>query len=628
MIGAPSISPAPDGLSYRPLIVGFMDGMRPEPRITVSEWADQYRKLSSVSSAEPGPWRTSRTPYLKEIQDNLSSLSIVQKIILKKGAQLGLTESSFNWLGYIIDISPAPTLLVQPTDQMVKRASKMRFDPMVEATPRLAEKIGPAKAKDSGNTITQKDFPGGTVVLTGANSPVGLRSMPAKNIILDEVDAYPVDLDGEGSPLDLAEARTRTFAKKKIFVISTPTTELKSIITKEFNDTDKRYFFVPCPHCGAEQHLYWERMRWEKGKPETARYCCEHCDELIEERFKTQMLAAGQWRATNPDKIDPTVVGYHINSLYSPYGWYSWANAVKDYEAALKDVNKMKTFTNTVLGLEYVEDGDAPAWENLWNRREDYKLNQPKKEIAFLTAGVDVQKDRLEVEVVGWQYGKITQSIDYRVLLGKTEEAEVWNKLRALLAEQWQREDGVMMPIRAMAIDSGYNTSHVYNFCRTQDPSRVIAVKGQESQAIMLAAPRQVDVTHSGKKIGVTKVWNIGVSMIKSELYGWLKLNKNEDGSIPDGFCYFPQYDPHYFKGLTAEVVEFTLIRGFRKYQWVKKYERNEPLDCRVYARAAASLVGVDRFQKEHWDEIAGSYGQGDEERPDKERKRSSFWDR
>lgn len=626
MLNAPEIVVAPE--INRGLITGFTDGLRPEPRLTVSEWADRFRFLSSTSSSEAGPWRTSRTPYLREIQDDLSSSSIVQEIVLKKGAQLGLTESSFNWIGYIIDISPAPTLLVQPTDQMVKRASKMRFDPMIEATPRLREKISPARSRDSGNTQTQKDFPGGTVVLTGANSPVGLRSMPAKNVILDEVDAYPTDLDGEGSPINLAKARTRTFPRKKIFIISTPTIESKSIITKEFNDTDKRYYFVPCPHCGAEQHLYWERVKWEPGKPETTRYMCEHCNEPIEERFKTQMLAKGTWRPTNPDAIDPKRKGYHINSLYSPYGWYSWADAVKEYEIALKDINKMKGFVNTVLGLEFVEDGDAPEWENLWNRRESYQLNKPQKDIAFLTAGVDVQKDRIEVEVVGWKYGKISQSIDYRVLIGKTEEPEVWEKLRAMLAEQWEREDGVLMPIRMMAIDSGYNTSHVYEFCRKQDPSRVIAVKGQEKQAIMIAAPKSVDVTRSGKKVGQTKVWNIGVSMIKSEVYAWLKLNKNEDGTVPDGYCHFPQYDQHYFKGLTAEVVEFKLVRGFRKYEWVKKYERNEPLDCRVYARAAACAFGMDRFNKENWDDIGGNYVHRPNEKPNDKKKRESFWDR
>jgi phage terminase large subunit GpA-like protein len=617
---------APDALQDFTPAVGFFDGLRPEPRLTVSEWADLHRRLSSTASSAPGKWRTSRTPYLKEIMDCFSSFSTIQEVILKKGAQLGLTEAGFNWMGYIIDVSPAPTLLVMPTDAMVKKNSKTRFDPMIQATPRLSEKIKSSRERDAGNTINQKDFPGGTAVLVGANSPVGLRSMPAQNVMLDEVDAYPLDVDGEGNPIDLAKARTRTFPRRKIFVISTPTIDGKSTITKEFANTDQRYFFVACPHCAATQNLVWERMRWEEGKPETAKYCCIHCDELIEERHKSTMLASGEWVPTNPEKISKTRRGYHINSLYSPLGWYSWADAAKDYEEALKDVTKMKAFINTVLGLEYKEDSEAPDWKLIYERRENYKLDRPRKEVAFLTAGVDVQRDRIEVEVVGWINGKRSQSITYRVLMGKTEEAAVWQALGAMLNEQWEREDGTLMPIRVMAIDTGYNTSYVHEFCRKHEPTRVVAIKGSDKQAIMVSAPRAVDVTRSGKKIGQAKQWNVGVSMIKTELYAWLRLLKETDGSYPDGYCHFPQYDENYFRGITAEAVEYKIDKkGFRKYEWVKKYDRNEPLDCRVYARAAAAIFGMDRLSPQGWAEIAGSYMEKREEKQTA-KKKSSFW--
>jgi phage terminase large subunit GpA-like protein len=608
------------------LLIGFLYGMKPEPRLTVSEWADLHRYLSSTSSSEPGRWRTSRTPYLRKIQDYLSSASIVQEIILMKGAQLGLTEAGFNWIGYIIDIAPAPTLMVQPTDAMVKRASKMRFDPMIEATPRLRDKIKTARSRDSGNTMTQKDFPGGAVVLTGANSPVGLRSMPAKNVFMDEVDAYPNDLDGEGSPIALAKARTRTFPKKKIFVVSTPTIKGKSIIEKEFDTTDKQYYFVPCPHCGGEQTLIWDQMRWEPGKPDTVRYQCIHCNEMIEERYKTVMLEKGDWRATAPENINPIRVGFHINSLYSPYGWYSWADAVKDYETGEKDINEKKTFTNTVLGLTWQDEGEAPPWENIYNRRESYPTNTVNKDVCFLTAGVDIQKDRIELEIVGWCRGKRSYSIDYRVLLGKTEEQEVWEKLWKTLSETFMREDGCILPIQMTCIDHGYNSTYVYEFCKKHDNGRIVPVKGQERQSILVAPPRSVNYTHTGKKIGRVKLWNIGVSMMKQELYGWLRLEKAEDGTPPDGYCHFPQYAQHYFRGLTAEQLEFKIVKGFRKYEWVKKYERNEPLDCRNYARAAACIVGMDRFTPESWDEISGSFSQNQQEKKEKPKKKDSFW--
>lgn len=608
-------------------IKGFLDGLKPEPRITVSEWADKHRYLSPVAAAEPGLWRTSRTPYLKQIMDDLSAYSPVQEVVVMKGAQLGFTEAGNNWIGYIIDSAPAPTLMVQPTDEMVKRNSKMRIDTMVEATPRLREKIAPARSRDSNNTVNSKSFPGGILVMSGANSASGLRSMPAKNLMLDETDAYPLDLDGEGSPIDLAEARTRTFARRKIYKVSTPTLHGQSVIEAAFLKTCQQYFFVPCPDCGHMQPLHWSNLKWDKGKPETARYFCEECGVGIEERHKTRMLAQGEWVATSPENVNQSVKGYHINSLYSPNGWYSWSQAAKDWEDAQGDTPKLKTFINTVLGETWKEEGEAPAWENLYNRRSAYSLNKPSNEVAFLTAGVDIQKDRIELEIVGWCNGKHSYSIDYRVLLGDTSSTAVWDDLAKVVDEQFEREDGAIMPLRLMAVDTGYNTSEVYTFCRRFDQNRVIPIKGQDSLGLIVSAPRAVDTNRRGKKINKTKVWNVGTSVIKSELYGWLRQEIKEDGTVPKGYCYFPQYDQRYFKGLTAEELQFRLVKGFRKYEWIKKYERNEPLDCRVYARAAASVVGMDRMNDEQFAKILSEYQRKPVE-SQKEKRKSSFWNR
>jgi phage terminase large subunit GpA-like protein len=610
------------------LVKGFYDGLRPIARLTVSDWSDQYRYLSPNASAEPGLFRTSRTPYLKEIMDRLSSNDITQEVVVMKGAQLGFTEAGNNWVGYIIDISPAPTLMVMPTDDTVKRNSKIRIDPMIEATPRLREKISPSRSRDSGNTTKQKDFPGGVLVLTGANSAVGLRSMPVKYLFLDEVDGYPLDLEGEGSPIDLARARTRTFARKKIFIVSTPTIEGQSVVEKEFSLTDQRKFHVPCPHCGGMQELVWDNLTWEQGKPDTARYICVHCEEAIEERHKTAMLAGGVWIADAPDNTNSNKVGYHINSLYSPFGWYSWAQAASDYEDAENDENKLRTFTNTVLGETWKEKGDAPDWENIFNRRETYTTNTVPLEVGFITAGVDIQKDRIELEIVGWCRGKRTYSLDYRVIVGDTEKPEVWAQLSQVVNETWEREDKAVLPLRLMAIDTGYNTQFVYEFCRKFDPTRVMPVKGQDAQAVMIASPRTVDVNWKGRKSGTIQLWNIGVSLIKSETYGYLRLNRNEDGSIPNGYCHFPQYNPDYFKGITAEQLTFKVVRGYKRYQWEKKYERNEPLDCRVYARAAAAVVGVDRFEEKHWQLMEGTYGKAPRKDEKPKKRKSDFWNR
>lgn len=585
------------------LIKGLLDGLAPVKKLLVSEWADKYRILTSESSAAPGKWRTSRTPYLKEIMDDMSPNSPITDLNVMKGVQLGFTEGGLNVVGCFIDLSPCPIMYVMPTLDMAKAISESRIDAMVENSESLSRKIRPARERDSSNTKLKKQYPGGILVLAGANSAASLRSRPVKVLVLDEVDGYPVNVDNEGSPISLAVKRTSTFGtQRKIYKLSTPTVTGKSVIEAEFENSDQRYYFVPCPHCGAIQHLKWTQMRWEKGQPETAKYECEHCNELIEERYKTRMLADGKWIPTKPENIKPTKKGYHINSLYSPLGWLSWADIVDDYEKALKDVNLMQVFVNTILGETWKEMGEAPEWEHIFNRRENYKHNVVPNDVVLLTAGVDVQGNRLELEIVGWCQGKRSYSIDYRQIHGNTTDVETWKQLLAIKNETFVREDGQGMQIRLMAVDSGFNTQSVYNFCREFGGTQIIPIKGKDKQPIIAQTPTQVDTMKNGKKVGSVKLWSVGVGIVKSELYGWLRLQKNDDGVAPDGYCHFPEYGPNYFKGLVAEQLQFRVVKGFRVYEWVKHFERNEPLDCRVYARAAAYIVGIDRWRPERWE--------------------------
>lgn len=607
------------------LMAALCEGIRPDERLTVSQWADKYRYLSPEASAEPGLWRTSRVPYMREIMDKLSSNDPTEEVVLMKGAQVAATECGFNWVAYTIDISPGPMLMVQPTDEMCRRNSKIRFDPMVASTYRLRDKIKPKRSRDSGNTLLQKEFQGGVIVMTGANSAVGLRSMPVKYLFLDEIDGYPEDLDKEGNPIQLAMARTRTFARKKIYKCSTPTVEGSSAIAREFEDTDQRYYHVPCPHCGVYQRLIWAQIKWELENPETAYYECTECGGRIEEYHKTKMLESGQWEPSDPEKSRTKVAGYHLSSLYSPLGWYSWSQAVTDFLKAKANPNDLKVFVNTVLGETWKEKGEAPPWEGLYDRREKYAFNSPGKDVAFITAGVDVQADRIELEIVGWCKDKISYSLDYRILTGDTSNVTVWNKLAEVVDEQWMREDGISLPLKMMAVDTGYNTTMVYEFCRRFDTTRVIAVKGQDKQPTIVTTPKFVDVSPKGKKIGKMRLYHIGVSLLKSELYGWLRQRIGEDGSVPPGYCHFPEYGYEFFKGITAEQLEFKIEKGYRRYQWVKKYPRNEPLDARNYARAAATVLGMDRYTDEHWKMmLSGPVTK----RPDtgKKRKQSNFW--
>jgi phage terminase large subunit GpA-like protein len=300
------------------IISGFLQGIKPDPIISVSQWAEDHRELPP-GSAEPGKFRVDRTPYMREIMDHLSVTDQCQKVVFKKSSQVGATETGNNWLGYVIDVAPSPMLYIMPTDAMVKSTSKKRIQPMIETTPRLQQKIKPNKSRDSGNTIQEKFFQGGSVSMVGANSPVGLASAAIRYVYLDEVDRYPMDVQGEGSAITLAETRTISYgARKKIFITSTPTRKGQSAIDNEFDKTGQRHYFVPCPHCGGAQALRFEQLRYEPGKWDQTKYECEHCKELILERHKPQMFAAGKWMPLFPQKEDGITYGYFINALYSP----------------------------------------------------------------------------------------------------------------------------------------------------------------------------------------------------------------------------------------------------------------------------------------------------------------------
>ncbi len=600
-------------------------GVIPDPNLTISQWADEYRTLSPKAAAEPGRWRTERTPYLREIMDALSPHTSTQRIIFMKGAQIGGTEAGNNWIGYVIHLSPAPMMAVSPTTELAKRNSKQRIDPLIEDCAALKERVKPARSRDSGNTVLSKDFPGGVLVMTGANSAVGLRSMPARYLFMDEVDGYPGDIEGEGDPIVLAERRSATFqTRRKIFLVSTPTLKGLSRINREFEQTDQRYYQVPCPHCQHFQALRFGQLRWEEGCPVDVAYQCESCDELIAEHHKTDLLANGKWVATNDNPQQRHTVGYHLSSLYSPIGWFSWSDAANLYEQAKAHPELMKSFVNTVLGEPYEEEHDAPDWEVLYQRREAYPQGIVPIGGLFLTAGVDIQKDRIECEVTAWSRDKQSFSVHYAVLAGDTARSEVWRQLALLLQKDWPHASGHTLPIRVMAVDSGYATQDVYAWvkqhpqaiwggggARANQPRTVVAVKGSDRDTALILSASKTEL--SGKRRGL-RVWNVSSSVAKVELYRWLKLEGQIDDDnvmhYPSGYCHFPPYEPEYFKQLTAEKRIIRIHRGYPKAVWEKDpTRRNEALDCRVYARAAASIYGLDRFNEHHWQQFLDALG-------------------
>ena len=586
--------------------------LRPDPRLSVSEWADAHRFLSQTASGEPGPWRTSRTPYLKEIMDCLSPTSPVEKVIFMKGAQIGGTEAGNNWIGYVIHHAPGPMLAVQPTVDMAKRWSKQRIAALIDSTPVLRERVKEARARDSGNTVQSKEFAGGILVMTGANSAVGLRSMPVRYLFLDEVDAYEFDVDGEGDPVGLASQRTITFANRKIFLVSTPTIQGFSRIELEYEASDQRRWWVPCPHCEGFQVLEEKQLQWEKDKPETAVYLCTHCQNPIPSHRKAWMNARGEWRAEASG--DGKTAGFHLSGLNSP--WLSWPQIAERKHAA-KDDAAMKVYVNTIEARTWTESGEAPEWQRLYDRREDYRIGSIPEGGLFLTAGVDVQKDRLELEIVAWGRDRESWSVDYRVLQGDPVRPEVWKQLDNLLATSFTTHHKTELPILKLAIDTGYATQEVYDWVRKQQPDRVLAIKGTDRLGAILGTPSHLDVTTRGKrKRRGLLVWPVGSSFGKSELYGCLRKEKPTDEQLesgehhPAGYCHFPKYGEEYFKQLTAErLVTVKDKRGFPHREWRKLRERNEALDCRIYARAAAAAVGIDRFSESTWAKLEKALG-------------------
>jgi phage terminase large subunit GpA-like protein len=571
----------------------------------VSEWADEHRYLSQRASAEPGRWRTDRTPYLREIMDALSPSSPIERVVFQKGAQIGGTEAGNNWLGYIISRAPGPVMAVSPTVELAKRASRQRIDPLIEESPALRDLVQPARARDSGNTVLSKEFPGGVLVMTGANSAVGLRSMPVRYLFLDEVDAYPPDADGEGDPISLATKRTATFARRKILMVSTPTVTGLSRIEAAFAESDQRYYYVPCPECREPQVLKWAQVKWSEigVGPEAAKYACAHCGSLLDNAAKAWMLPRGEWRATADG--DGRTAGFHLSALYSPPGWFSWADAAQEFVQAGRNPNRLKVVVNTILGETFAESGEAPDWQRLYERREDYPLGTVPAGGLYLTVGADVQKDRLEVEIVAWGRRRESWSVDHRILFGDPAQPDVWAQLDRVLAETFPHVGGGRLSIGKLAIDTGgHHTQAVYEWTSRQAADRVLAVKGVHGTSVALGSPTLVDVNARGRRLARGgRLWPVGVSILKGQLYGWLAQDPPEPGEpAPEGYCHFPEYPPEYFKQLTAErLVRRRTKSGFVKLEWELTRERNEALDLRVYAMAAALAARLDRWSETDW---------------------------
>jgi len=473
-------------------------------------------------------------------------------------------------------------LVVQPTLEMAQTFSKDRLAPMLRDTPVLKGKVKDPRARDSGNTTLKKNFAGGHITMCGANSPSSLASRPIRVVLCDEVDRFPPSAGSEGDPIDLARKRAATFHNRKFVMVSTPTLEGSSRISAAFENTDKREYYVPCADCGEEQIMRWSNVQWEKDKPETACYACEHCGSIWDDAARYRAIRRGIWRATAPEITGKA--GFRLSGLYSP--WTSLENAVSDFLEAKKLPETLRVWVNTYLGETWADEaaGDGLDDFDISNHREDYGENVPEG-VVVLTAGIDVQDDRLECEVVGWGRDEESWSIDYTTFYGDPNSAGVWAELDEHLALTWKREDGVELTIKGSCVDSGgHHTQSVYRFCKPRLGKRIFAIKGIGGEGKPLVNGRPS--TNNNLKC---KLWSIGVDTAKEIIYSRLKIKE-----IGAGYCHFPErYEDEYFKQLTAEKVVKKYHKGFHRREWVKVRPRNEALDCRVYALAALNILGI-----------------------------------
>lgn len=585
--------------------------LRPPPDLTVSQWADAHRRLSPEASAEPGRWNTDRAEYQRGIMDAVSDPEVTTVVVMSS-AQVGKTEIILNMLGYCIDQDPCPILLVMPTVSLAEAFSKKRLAPMLRDTPTLEGKVSSPKSRETTNTILSKDFPGGSVSLVGANAPSDLSSRPIRVVLCDEVDRFPPSAGSEGDPVSLAAKRSTTFWNRKIILTSTPTTTGLSRIEAAYEESDQRHFEVPCWSCGSYQRLTWQQVRWDNRDPETARYVCEHCEAAWSDAQRWDAVSRGHWRAAGEFA---GTAGFRLNELCSP--WVRLAETVRAFLDAKDSPERLRTWVNTALGETWQERGEAPDWQRLYDRREPYR--GVADGVALLTAGADIQQDRIECSIWGWGRGRESWLVEHRVLAGDTARPEVWQSLTALIGEAWAHPSGAVLTLAKIAVDSGYAATEVYSWARTQPSSRVMVIKGQDRSDFLIGTPAPIDVTGMGKKLAHgLRVWPVGSSALKRELYDALRLDRptEADEPYPPGYVHLPDsVTPEYLKQLTAEHLVTKTIKGYRRTEWQKLRDRNEALDCRVYARAAATLCGIDRFNDSDWRRIEISLGV--EARPD-----------
>ena len=455
----------------------------PPKRQLISQWGEENFELPETS-AEPGKWHPSRAPYQSGILDAVCEAG-VQKVTLMCSAQIGKTIILLMVICYLIDLDPCSMMMTQPTTNMAEMFSKEKLSSAITNVKPVSKKII-QKSRNATSTILMKMFAGGFLRLAGANSPSSLASMSIRAYFGDEIDKYPNSAGKEGDPVKLAIQRTETFWNWLVFLVSTPSIKEDSRIEDEFEESDRRRFFVPCPHCGHRQHLVWERFQYADKDLETADpssgvyYICQACDRPIEEKYKATMLQQGQWQATAVAK-DPRHIGFHINRFYSP--WKGWQDLCLDYESSRSDRQKLQVFWNATLGLPFeLLEGEKLSWQNLRDRGSlsSYQQGTCPEGCLMLTAGVDVQSDRLEVAIWGWGRGEQAYVIRYEKIMGDPLQPDVWEQLYQVTSQGY--------PVQQVGGDAGASR-RCFATAADSSPREEVAGKLRKPAVMTQASP-------------------------------------------------------------------------------------------------------------------------------------------
>ena len=547
----------------------------PPPNLRISDWADRYRRLSPESSAESGQWKTDRAPYQREIMDAFNDPE-TQRIVWMKSSQVGATEVLLNVIGYYIDQDPAPMLIMQPTLAMAQAFSKDRLATMIRDSEKIRDCVKDPRSRDSGNTVLSKKFIGGNLSMVGSNSASGLASRAIRIMLADECDRYEASAGAEGDPISLATKRTTTFWNRKIYLCSTPTIKGISRIETAFEESDKRYYYVPCPECKEMQVLKWKNIVWDENKPETAHYACGECGSVINESKKQWMLKHGEWRAT-AEKTN--TAGFHISELYSV--WSTWAEMAINFLEAKKNPEMLKTWVNTSLGESWEEQGTTLDHEKLLERRLNYDIDSIPEKVLVIVAGCDTQADRIEVTLTGYGRGYVAYVLDHKVLWGDPNAPQVWADLDELLRQRFKTESGRLIPISCTCVDSGgHSTNAVYEFTKPRQARRIFAIKGLS----VAGKPIANKPSYVGKNKAV--LYGVGTDTAKELIFSRLMTD------LDKSTLHFPHnVDDDYFLQLTAEKRVTKFVRGRKSLVWKQIRNRNETLDCLVYCFAAIYIL-------------------------------------